>query len=52
MRFRVFAAVVVAGCLCFPSAALAESLFLIKGAGWGNGVGMSQWGAEGYAAHG
>jgi SpoIID/LytB domain protein len=52
MRFRAFAVVVVAGCLCSPSAALAESLFLIKGAGWGNGVGMSQWGAQGYAAHG
>jgi SpoIID/LytB domain protein len=52
MRRRVLVAVVVAGCLCYPGAASAESLFLIKGAGWGNGVGMSQWGAEGYAAHG
>jgi stage II sporulation protein D len=52
MRRRVFVALVVAGCLCYPAAALAGSLFLIKGAGWGNGVGMSQWGAEGYAVHG
>src|SRR5262249_18455183 len=52
MRRRVFLSVVVAGCLCNPGAALAGSLFLIKGAGWGSGVGMSQWGAEGYAAHG
>src|SRR5262249_60726986 len=52
MRRRVLLSVVVAGCLCNPAAALAGSLFLIKGAGWGSGVGMSQWGAEGYAAHG
>ena len=28
------------------------SLFLISGHGWGHGVGMGQWGAEGYALHG
>lgn len=27
-------------------------LFLISGHGWGHGVGMGQWGAEGYALHG
>ena len=27
------------------------ALFLIDGHGWGHGVGMSQWGAEGYAQH-
>jgi stage II sporulation protein D len=52
MRRRVVVAVVAAGCLCYPGAASAGSLFLIKGAGWGSGVGMSQWGAEGYARHG
>jgi stage II sporulation protein D len=52
MRCRVFVIVLIACCLCCPAAALAGSLFLIKGAGWGNGVGMSQWGAEGYAVHG
>lgn len=35
-----------------PGAAAANTLFLIKGGGWGNDVGMSQWGAEGYAVHG
>jgi len=35
-----------------PGPAAASSLFVIKGSGWGNGVGMSQWGAEGYALHG
>jgi len=28
------------------------ALFLISGHGWGHGVGMGQWGAEGYAMHG
>ena len=28
------------------------ALFLIKGHGWGHGVGMGQWGAEGYAQQG
>jgi stage II sporulation protein D len=32
------------------SAAAAD--FVVAGYGWGHGVGMSQWGAEGYAAHG
>jgi stage II sporulation protein D len=27
------------------------ALFLIRGHGWGHGVGMSQWGAQGYAEH-
>ncbi|MBV8079968.1 MAG: SpoIID/LytB domain-containing protein [Actinobacteria bacterium] len=35
-----------------PGQTLASSLFVVKGGGWGNGVGMSQWGAEGYALHG
>ena len=29
-----------------------ESEFLINGHGWGHGIGMSQWGAYGYAKHG
>ena len=24
----------------------------MRGAGWGHGIGMSQWGAYGYAKHG
>jgi stage II sporulation protein D len=27
-------------------------VFVIEGRGWGHGVGMSQWGAEGFAEHG
>src|SRR5207244_9413247 len=29
-----------------------QRTFLIEGRGWGHGVGMSQWGAEGFAIHG
>jgi SpoIID/LytB domain protein len=32
--------------------ASAASAFTIRGAGWGHGVGMSQYGAAGYAKHG
>jgi stage II sporulation protein D len=44
------AAVLVA--LAFPATATAGTVFLVDGRGWGHGVGMSQWGAEGYARHG
>ena len=30
----------------------AATLFTITGRGWGHGIGMSQWGAYGYAQHG
>src|SRR3954462_11101514 len=35
-----------------PTAYAAKSTFTIKGAGFGHGVGMSQYGAMGYAQHG
>ena len=38
--------------LVLPPAASAGTVFLLDGRGWGHGVGMSQWGAEGYARHG
>ncbi len=44
------AAVLVA--LAVPTSATAGTVFLLDGRGWGHGVGMSQWGAEGYARHG
>jgi stage II sporulation protein D len=34
------------------AAASTEYAFTIEGHGWGHGVGMSQWGAYGYAKHG
>ena len=34
------------------SASSAASTLVITGHGWGHGIGMSQWGAYGYAQHG
>lgn len=44
------AALIVAAAL--PAVASAGTVFLLDGRGWGHGVGLSQWGAEGYARHG
>ena len=38
--------------LLLPGVASAGTIFLLDGRGWGHGVGMSQWGAEGAARHG
>ena len=38
--------------LCCPQAALAESVYTFTGHGWGHGVGMGQYGAQGYALNG
>lgn len=38
--------------LCLPAQADAGTLFLIDGRGWGHGIGMSQYGARGYAESG
>ena len=38
--------------LVLPAAGSAGTVFLLDGRGWGHGVGMSQWGAEGYARNG
>ena len=35
-----------------PQAVAASSNFTIRGAGFGHGIGLSQYGAYGYAAHG
>jgi SpoIID/LytB domain protein len=45
-------AAIVLFVLLFPAPASAATVFLLDGRGWGHGVGMSQWGAEGYARHG
>ena len=37
---------------CFPAPAGSGALFVFSGHGWGHGVGMSQYGAYGYALHG
>ena len=36
---------------CAPATADAANRFSIRGAGFGHGVGMSQYGAMGYASH-
>src|SRR5437764_7333415 len=48
---RVWLATVLAA-LALPATGVAGTVFLLDGRGWGHGVGMSQWGAEGYARHG
>ena len=35
-----------------PATARAGTTLIVTGHGWGHGVGMSQWGAYGYALHG
>jgi stage II sporulation protein D len=50
MRRLIVTAVLAA--LALPAVATAGTVFLLDGRGWGHGVGMSQWGAEGYARHG
>jgi stage II sporulation protein D len=47
---RVLAAAIAF--LVVAPGASAGTVFVIDGRGWGHGVGMSQWGAEGYARHG
>lgn len=45
-------ALIVGAALFWPSTALAsEPVFSITGKGWGHGIGMSQYGARGYAIH-
>src|SRR3954451_21777853 len=48
---RVLLAAVLAA-LALPASGAAGTVFLLDGRGWGHGVGMSQWGSEGYARHG
>ncbi|MGN6430867.1 MAG: SpoIID/LytB domain-containing protein [Gaiellaceae bacterium] len=64
MSIRVFATVLVAALGLTGSAATSRSktpapptvrtqpIFFISGHGWGHGIGMSQYGAYGYALHG
>jgi stage II sporulation protein D len=42
----------VAATLCFAASAHAATIFQINGGGNGHGIGMSQYGAYGYALHG
>jgi stage II sporulation protein D len=49
---RLSLLVFVAGALAFASSSAAGTLFVVDGRGWGHGVGMSQWGAQGRALRG
>lgn len=49
---RWIGVLLAAAALAAPGAAHAGTVFLLDGRGWGHGVGLSQWGAEGYARHG
>src|SRR3954447_25293533 len=52
MRRTALAAFAAAAALVVAAPAHAASTFTIKGAGYGHGVGMSQFGALGFARHG
>jgi len=51
-RFGVSIGVCAAAALAAAAYACASSVFVVDGRGWGHGIGMSQWGAYGYARHG
>src|SRR5262249_56825325 len=42
----------VCGATCYAAPTGSGALFLFTGHGWGHGVGMSQYGAQGYAENG
>ena len=44
--------VVLFSALSFSASAAASTVFVVDGRGWGHGVGMSQWGAQGRALRG
>jgi stage II sporulation protein D len=44
--------VILGACLCLPTSAQAATTFLVDGRGWGHGIGMSQYGARGFAERG
>jgi SpoIID/LytB domain protein len=46
---RLLLSAVLLGALAFSSSASGATLFVVKGKGWGHGVGLSQWGAYGLA---
>src|SRR5215217_4793327 len=52
MRARTFLITLLTLCLLPAGTAAASSKFTIRGAGFGHGVGMSQYGAYGYALNG
>src|ERR1700761_7567053 len=52
-KLPIVTAALLSGALALaPSALAAKATITIRGAGFGHGVGMSQYGAMGYAEHG
>jgi stage II sporulation protein D len=51
MKLRIAAGIAVLA-LASAGTARAATTLIVTGHGWGHGVGMSQWGAYGYARHG
>ncbi len=51
-RLALFAASVAAAIVVAVPAAQARTVFTLTGHGWGHGIGLSQYGALGYAQHG
>jgi stage II sporulation protein D len=49
---RVVTFTLLAVVAAWPAAAHAAERWSVRGAGWGHGIGMSQWGAYGFAKHG
>src|SRR6188472_4590750 len=52
MTRRFAACVAAVAALLLPASAQASTVFTLTGHGWGHGIGMSQYGALGYAQHG
>jgi stage II sporulation protein D len=52
MRRPLVFAAALAAALVLVGASAAAPLFVLTGRGWGHGIGMSQYGAYGYALHG
>jgi peptidoglycan hydrolase-like amidase len=51
-RRGITAALVVLALVIGAGSSRAATVVVVTGRGWGHGVGMSQWGARGYALHG
>ena len=49
-RAVIFSVLIAAA--AWPAGAGAAERWSVRGAGWGHGIGMSQWGANGFAKHG
>jgi stage II sporulation protein D len=52
MRRRLAVITVALAALLAPSGAATAATWVVRGAGWGHGVGLSAWGAYGYGKHG